>query len=106
MKKFWFSIAGFIITFLLVATVTLAQTQTAQFTVSWVPGSVLADGSNAPTGFKLERALTSTGTFAQITLTTAAVTSFVDSIANDPGGTVYCYRVKATNAAGDSASYS
>jgi RHS repeat-associated protein len=60
------------------------------------------DTSNgAATGFKVERC-TGAGctTFAQIATTAAGVTTFGDL--GLAGGTVYLYRVRATNAAGDS----
>lgn len=86
---------------LLMPALAFAQTQTWQPNVSWTPGPVLPDGTNAPTGFKLERKAGTGGTFSQITQTAANVTTFRDSIANDPGGSTYCYRVRAFNAVGD-----
>lgn len=67
----------------------------AQFTLSW------GDASNNEDGFKIERKISTTGTFAQIALVAANVTSYPDpGLAND---TTYCYRVRAYNSAGDSA---
>ena len=58
------------------------------------------DESDNETGFVIERKTGSTGTYAQITTPNAAATS-----ASDTGlsaSTTYFYRIKATNATGDS----
>ena len=69
----------------------------AEFTLRW------ADNSKNETGFKVERATGSNGTFAQVATTGANVTSYVDrSLA---AATLYRYRVRAYNGAGHS-SYS
>ncbi len=87
---------------LLAPALVFGQTQTARFNVSWNASAVLPDGSNTPSGYKLERATGAAGTFAQIVQTPAITLTFAGSIANDPGGIVYCYRVRATNTVGDS----
>jgi hypothetical protein len=61
------------------------------------------DNSGNETGFKIQRKQGATGTYAQIATPGANVTTYTD---NDPAlldGTVYYYRVCATNTAGDSA---
>jgi hypothetical protein len=63
-------------------------------TVNWV------DNSNNETGFKVERS-TDGVNFSQITTTGANVTSYKN--VGLTTGTTYYYRVRATNAAGDSA---
>ena len=68
---------------------------TTQINLSWT------DNATNETGFKIERKTGSGGTYAQIATTGADVTTY-----NDPGlteGTTYFYRVRATNAIGDSA---
>lgn len=61
--------------------------------LSWSPGSGVV------TGFKLERKLEG-GTYEQIQTPAAGATSAID---NDVvGGTTYVYRIRATNASGDS----
>lgn len=62
-------------------------------TLSWT------DNSGDETGFKIVRKDTLTGAFSQITTTAANVTSYSDTLSS--AGT-YWYRVKATNANGDS----
>ena len=59
------------------------------------------DNSNNETGFKIQRKTGATGTYATITTTGANVTAYNDTAVTD--GTVYFYRVSATNATGDSA---
>ncbi len=72
----------------------LAASQT-QINLSW------ADNSSNETGFKLERKTGSSGTYAQVVQTGAGVTSYQN--AGLAAGTTYFFRVRATNAAGDSA---
>jgi hypothetical protein len=72
-----------------------AESRAALLQLSW------GDNSNNEDGFKIERATGATGTFTQIALTGANVTSLADS--NATAGTNYCYRVRAYNAGGDSA---
>ncbi|MBN9518392.1 VCBS repeat-containing protein [bacterium] len=67
-------------------------------TVTWV------NNDTATTRFKVERAIYSTWsapTWAQVTLTSAGATSFTDT--GLTAESAYLYRVRATNAAGDSA---
>jgi hypothetical protein len=59
------------------------------------------DNSSNETGFKVEMAKTSTGPYTQIGTTGANVHSFADT--SGAASTTYYYRVRATNAAGDSA---
>ncbi len=66
----------------------------AQLQLSWF------DNSTNENGFKIERATGTIGTFAQIGLTGANVTTYNDSNLN--AGTTYCYRVRSYNAGGDS----
>lgn len=69
----------------------------SQINLSWT------DNSNNETGFKIERKTGAGGTYAEITTTAAGVTTY-----NNTGlsaSTAYYYRVRATNATGNS-SYS
>src|SRR4029077_11364821 len=59
------------------------------------------DNSNNETGFKVQRKQGVTGTYATIITTGPNVTAYNDSAVTD--GTLYYYRVSATNATGDSA---
>ena len=61
------------------------------------------DNSNNETGFKIQRKQGATGTYADIRTTGANVTSYTDNDSALRDGTLYYYRVCATNAAGDSA---
>jgi|GEM_PF-4918610 len=65
-----------------------------QVILSW------ADNSNNETGFKIERR-TGIGSYSQIATVGANVTSYSDN--SVVGSTPYSYRVRATNATGDSA---
>ncbi|HXG22698.1 MAG TPA: Ig-like domain-containing protein, partial [Methylomirabilota bacterium] len=67
----------------------------AQLTLRWL------DASNNEDGFKVERKAGTTGTYAQIAVTGANVTSYLDATLT--GGATYCYRVRAYNSAGNSA---
>ena len=82
---------------LLAAPTALAATATSssQINLTW------ADNSNNETGFKLERKTGSGGTYAQIATPAANATSYSDSGLS--AATQYVYRVRANNAAGDSA---
>jgi hypothetical protein len=66
----------------------------SQAAVKW------ADTSTTESGFKLERKVSMTGTYAQLALTAANMASFVDP--NLSASTTYCYRVRAYNTTGDS----
>ncbi len=73
---------------------TASTASTTQINLSWTDVS-------GETGYKVERKTGSGGTYAQIGTTAANVTTY-----NDTGltaGTIYYYRVRATNASGDSA---
>jgi Calx-beta domain len=79
---------------LLAALFFTAPAAAAQLTLSWT------DNSNNEDGFRIERRI-SGGSFAQIAVVAANVTSFIDS--GVTAGTTYCYRVRAYNQAGASA---
>jgi len=74
----------------------------AQNTLTWV------DNSTNETSFKVERTTASSvancataGGFTQIATVGPDIVTYVDSSVNE--GTTYCYRVRASNTAGDSA---
>jgi hypothetical protein len=71
-----------------------AAASSTRVNVSW------ADGSNNETGFKIERRLAG-GSWAQVGTVGAGVTTYADTALL--ASTAYEYRVRATNAAGDSA---
>ncbi|MGE5608618.1 MAG: fibronectin type III domain-containing protein, partial [Bacillota bacterium] len=73
---------------------TATAASTSQIALKWT------DNSSNETGFLIERA-TGTGSFTQIASVGAGVTSFTDS--GLTASTAYSYRVRATNAAGNSA---
>jgi len=60
-----------------------------------------ADNSDNETGFKIERATSAAGPFAQIFQADAGATSYTD--AGLTASTTYYYQVRATNSTGDSA---
>lgn len=66
----------------------------ASLTLTWT------DNSGNEDGFKIERKLEQTGTFAEIGTVAADIMVYVDSTI--PDGQLYCYRVRAFNAEGDS----
>lgn len=66
----------------------------AQLQLSWFDNSTNEDG------FKIERATGTAGTFGQIGLKGANLTTYIDSNLN--AGATYCYRVRAYNTGGDS----
>ena len=63
-------------------------------TLNWV------DNSGGAARFIIERRTGTTGTYAPIVTAAAGVTTYKDSAI--VGGTTYCYRVKASNASGES----
>jgi len=66
----------------------------AQLTLRWV------DNDGGTSTFKVERKTGTGGTYAQVGTTATGATSYVDS--SVATNTTYCYRVKASNSAGDS----
>lgn len=89
LRSFCFSIA--LLAFLIIG----REATAAQLTVTW------GDASSNEDGFKIERKTGTTGTFAQIGTAAVNTTTYLNS--NIPDGMTYCYRVRAYNAAGDSA---
>ena len=67
----------------------------AQIDLSWT------DNASDETGFKIERSARNNGSFAQIATVGQDVTSYSDTTVRK--NTTYYYRVRATNANGDSA---
>ena len=90
----------FILTLLFLAFVGMAQaatpTQKATINLSWTDNSLNEDG------FRIERGSLPAGPFSLLTTVGANVTAYSDVINADAGGTQYCYRVQAYNAAGQS----
>ena len=76
---------------------TITSLLTNRVSLSW------SDNSNNESGFKIQRKQGATGTYADIRTTAANITSYTDSDTVLRDGTLYYYRVCATNAAGDSA---
>jgi len=74
---------------------TVTPASGTQMNLSWT------DNATNEGGFKIERKTGSGGTYAQVGVTGANLTTFSDSALS--GGLDYYYRVRATNAAGDSA---
>ena len=66
----------------------------AQLTLNWV------DHTGGSANFIIERSTQTPGTYARIATTGIGITTYVDSAV--VAGTTYCYRVKASNALGDS----
>src|SRR5688572_12881374 len=79
------------------SSLTATPVSSSQINLSWI------DNASDETGFKLERATTSAGPWSQIATTGANVTAYANS--GRSASTAYYYRVRASNAAGDS-SYS
>ena len=77
------------------ANLTITSILSNQVSLSW------SDNSNNETGFKIQRKIGVAGTYTTIRTTGANATAYTDSALTD--GTVYYYRVCATNATGDSA---
>ena len=73
----------------------LGPAAAAQLTLTW------ADASTNEDGFKVERKTGSAGAYGQLVSLAAGMTAYVDSTVTT--GTTYCYRLRAYNAAGDSA---
>lgn len=71
-----------------------AAVSSSQINLSW------SDRSSNETGFKVERRLGSSGTWAQIATRAANVATYSDT--GRGAGTMYQYRVRAYNASGDS----
>jgi len=67
----------------------------AQLTLTW------SDASTNEDGFKVERKTGSLGTYGQLASLAAGTTGYVDGTVTT--GTTYCYRLRAYNAAGNSA---
>jgi hypothetical protein len=88
---------GFRLIFLLliIGSVWSVETYAAQIILAWT------DNSSSEDGFKIERRTETTGTFTQVGLVGANVTSYID--AGLTGGTTYCYRVRTFNAVETSA---
>jgi hypothetical protein len=76
---------------------TATATSSSQINLTWT------DNSTNETGFKIERKTGAAGTWSQITTTAAGATSYSNTGLS--ASTTYYYRVRATNATGDS-SYS
>ena len=74
---------------------TVSTPSTTQINLLWT------DNSSNETGFKIERKTGAGGTYAQIATVGASVTSYSNTGLTP--GTTYFYRVRATNASGDSA---
>ena len=91
-----FSLRAILIPLLLFAAMAWhVEANAAQLSLTWTDNSTNEDG------FKIERKTGTTGTYAQIAVTGANVTSYTDSGLSDT--TTYCYRLRAFNTAGDSA---
>ena len=71
-----------------------AAQRAAQLTLNWV------DNSGGTASFIVERKVGTAGTYVRIATTGTGVTTYTDSAV--VAGTTYCYRVKASNALGDS----
>jgi len=65
-----------------------------RLTLDWV------DNAGGTANFSIERKTGTTGTYVRIATTSPGITTYVDSTV--AAGTTYCYRVKASNALGDS----
>lgn len=95
-------------------TCTLTQTASGIVVVPLAPSDLLVtsssqtqislswkDNSSDETGFKIEQKVSSNGVWSQIAITNANTTTFTDT--NLSPSTQYSYRVRTTNASGDSA---
>ena len=74
---------------------TATASSATQIALAWT------DNANNETGFRIERKTGAGGTYAEITVTGGNLTAFNDS--GLAAGTLYYYRVRATNGAGNSA---
>ena len=73
---------------------TVGAERAAHLTLDWV------DNAGGTANFIIERRTGTTGTYAWIATTSPGITTYTDSAV--VAGTTYCYRVKASNAFGDS----
>ena len=73
---------------------TATANSAASVTLSWV------NNATNRAGFKIERSTGNASNFAQIAIASATALSFTDTTVNP--GTLYYYRVRATNVIGDS----
>ena len=73
---------------------TATAVSSSQINLSWT------DNSTNETGFKVERAISASGPFSQIGTTAANVTTYQNT--GLTASTIYYYRVRANNTAGDS----
>jgi hypothetical protein len=93
-------VAAFVAVLLTAPAVALGATATAR----WVPGPLNAEGSNPATTFHIERktgtCASTTGTFVEIGMITAAVRVYVDTTVELD--VPYCYRMAAGNPSGKS----
>ena len=76
---------------------TITSTTSSSVTLAWT------DNSNNETGFKIQRKKGATGAYTLIKTTVANITTYTDNDTALLDGTQYCYKVAATNSAGDSA---
>lgn len=81
-----------------------AQTQTANFVLTWQDNSGIVSPTNcSPTaktcdaedGFNVERGTATTGPFANVGSVGPNVVTFTDTILKDSGNNAYCWRVNA-----------
>lgn len=80
----------------LISTNVYAQYRTKTFVLSWV------DNSDNEDVFKVERATTTSGPWTEINAAIPAnTTTYSDDVTGVEGST-FCYRVRASNSAGDS----
>jgi hypothetical protein len=76
------------------AVFTVGAASAAQLTLDWM------DNAGGTATFNIERKTGTDGTYAWIATTGTGITTYADSAVG--AGTAYCYRVKASNTAGDS----
>jgi hypothetical protein len=83
--------------------VTMTATKNVAATFQVAPSQIQltwADASTRESGFRIERKVSTTGTYAEIALTAANIVTFVDPTLL--ASTTYCYRVRAYNTGGNS----